>query len=764
MARVSNNEIPDLQTDWALDPQEKLPYSGQSVQNFIKKYLNMASFKAECIGFKNMKLYLFASPEDKQEWESTGIENYIDSTELVIVGTERKIQITNKNGDNNMYFTTSQDDALITVTFKSLFKDVLATKYEEDIEDVIFSVSIDPGARGNWQVIDTGTFVGYGNEYSIDVRKYLVTGASRIIIRATGNSSGATGQLNITATLTSMYITPANFTWNIPFIENNIYNLGGVNIGGNLNKILYVRVTNEKGYLKLYNKNLYTEQWVNKAYYFNELEFPEQGTGIYTVELWLESGTVISDKLIYNLMCISESEVGTAQLISTSSIPSKILNYSNNVLFEYVVYDRGNSVATPHVDVVAVVNQNNLKYFSEDLKNVNTSVIIPFELGIEIDSQETNMALIASISIGENLQRAVYPIDNSLAYPATSNYCFYLNPAMRNNTQENREYIVNTASPEYPVNATWTRMAWVDKIDGYTEDDTGRKCLFIPARSKCDIHYAPLEHLDIKTGKTIEFTYKVRNVSDYNEPVISIFSDDDKGGIGIKITPNNVLIFSRDKKAKLTQSLDIQDEVVINCIITIIPNYKVTYGNLCQIAINGVKSRSFEFEIDDSFSNPAHIVLGSNTSDTYIYKILVYEFGFEKGNFQTNMIASLPDSEARKHLYDIINQVCDTNGNIDYNSVQGRYNTMVVEMLNNSELPHHGLSKEYSAWCNVEFSFTDLPDYYRTKVWSFILKNCKIEGQGTTSMNYWLWNLRFRIDKSGSIVVIYPDNTEQIIY
>ena len=44
MARetISYNEIPDLNEDWSLDKRNGLPYSGSSVQNFLRSQLSNA--------------------------------------------------------------------------------------------------------------------------------------------------------------------------------------------------------------------------------------------------------------------------------------------------------------------------------------------------------------------------------------------------------------------------------------------------------------------------------------------------------------------------------------------------------------------------------------------------------------------------------------------------------------------------------------------------------------------------------------------------
>ena len=72
-------------------------------------------------------------------------------------------------------------------------------------------------------------------------------------------------------------------------------------------------------------------------------------------------------------------------------------------------------------------------------------------------------------------------------------------------------------------------------MDGHTVDEEGRKCLFIPAHSQVVIDYEALA--SVGSGKTLEFTYKVRNVADYSEPIITI-CDNPQSSIfkGIRIT------------------------------------------------------------------------------------------------------------------------------------------------------------------------------------------------------------------------------------
>ena len=116
-----------------------------------------------------------------------------------------------------------------------------------------------------------------------------------------------------------------------------------------------------------------------------------------------------------------------------------------------------------------------------------------YTASLEVEVAEAKMQLSATMTYG-NAQQVIYTIDNSKSYPATSEAVFYLNPAQRNNAQADREQIVNAINSVH-YDAEWTKMSWVDGVDGWTVDDEGRKCLFLPAFSRCNISYQPIAEL-----------------------------------------------------------------------------------------------------------------------------------------------------------------------------------------------------------------------------------------------------------------------------
>lgn len=292
----------------------------------------------------------------------------------------------------------------------------------------------------------------------------------------------------------------------------------------------------------------------------------------------------------------------------------------------------------------------------------------------------------------------IFTVDNSNSYPAVGGALFYLNAANRNNSQDNKTNIINEANKE-TISAEWTNMSWVS--DGWTTDDGGRKCLYLPARTGVNLNYSPFSSLG--QGKTIEITFKVKNASDANENIITICDEPDSPTFrGIRIRPNNILVHSRDLNIDNdNQSYDIPEDTLINMQVSVIRDYKVNYGNLCIIYVNGVRKKEFAYSTADSWITQANIILGSQTADLYVYNIRVYSKGFGTQDALQNYVASLPTSTDKKKAYDLFSSVIDDSYSVNYEKTKSVANVVTIEMLNGSELPHYGLSKDYSAKCNM---------------------------------------------------------------
>ena len=689
----------------------------------------------------------FKDDADKAEYIATGDESLIVGSPVPFSfsGTVSQIKVINEMPSANLYFTTKADEALITCSFVSQEKGLTDSAWEEVNEDFLVSVAIDRGNAGEFTPIITDQLVLNGNKLTFDVRKGLATGNNRVRVTAKGILSEATSSFTYQVNLTSMYLSPSNFTWYTPFIEGATYNLGGMMIGGNLQKVLKIKVAKE-GYEKIYEVNIGSATYITNAYTFTGLEFPTAGTGIYNVELWLDANGLESEHLKYNIICVAAADQYTARLISVSEQPDKVFNFAENSLFKYAIYNAGAATGTPHVKVSSIVKATPTVLVDEDLVDVPTGAPLDYTVAIEIETEEADVQLDAVITFG-NEQQTIYAVDNSKSYPATSGAVFYINPAIRSNAQENRDKIVNAIdSKVYDVDVT--RMAWTDGTDGWTTDNAGRKCLRLPAGSYFDIHYQPFAKMS--GSKTIEFTYKVENAADYTEPIITICDDPTSADFrGIKITPKEIAIHSRDLKDTELQNYKPTDEETLNVIISIVPNYKTNYGNLVKVWCNGSPVREFSFANNDSWLQSGNIILGSQTADVYLYKMRVYESAFGAPNAMQNFVNSLPTAEDKANAQAQIDKAINDSYQLDYDAcVKAGLNTMVIEMLGESVIPNllNPSSGQCNLWVNIHNKIEGELDNEMSALLSGTpILNQTIEGQGTTAMTYFRWNFRWKL-------------------
>lgn len=741
--------ITDLTTSW--EGYTKGDVEDIIKQEFARDKASIASkFGASYFDQDKMMQYFFATDDDKQQWLDSGDESLIvHSIPFNFSGTVNQVKVINEMASANLFFTTQSTEAKITCSFISQEKGITDSAWTDVNEDFEVSVMVDRGGSGSFATIVDKQSVLNGNSFTFDVRNSLATGANRVRVMVKGVQTESTASLTYTVTLTTMYLAPSNFAWYVPFVEGEAYSLGGMNIGGNLQKVLRIRVSREEAYLKEYEINIGDSIYTSTAYVFTGLEFPAAGSGVYNVELWLDANGLTSEHLSYNIICVKAEEKSTAQLVSVSDMPSSVLNFSENKLFEYCVYNKGLSTGSPTISLDTIVNTNKTNLKTETLVDVPTNRAISYSASLELEVVEAKMQLSATIDFG-NAQQVIYHIDNSKSYPATSEAVLYINPAQRSNVQGNRDKIVNAInSVEY--DAEWTGFSW-GTTDGWVADKGGRMCLRVPAFSRVNIAHQPMA--DLRTPITMEFVYKVENASDYDDPIITICDDpaNDKF-TGIRITPKNICVHSRDLKDSSLQDYNTIDEQILDVIVTIVPNYKTNYGNLAQVYCNGVKVRSFEFTSIGEWNVTNNIILGSDTADLSLYKMRVYHKGFDKTDAMRNFINSLPDLASREAMYNRLLSVTDDSYNLSYDScVRNGYNTMVIEMLGGKDIPSL-LNQEEGLLCNLQINIHnliegELDEEMADLLSGVLMESQGIEGQGTTAMTYGRWNFRWKLSSA----------------
>lgn len=724
-------------------------FTGQEIDNGVEAV--RTKIGAEYFDPATNTKFNFKDELDKAEWLSTGEPSLVLSeTAYNFSGTMYQIKVQSEMPSKNLFFTTKEEKAEITVSFASQKKGITDVSWQDIVEDYNISVYVDKGSTGTFTPLVVDQFVMSGKTFTFDVKKVLATGVNRVRVVAVGTESAdkAQGSEMFIVNLTSMYLSPSNFTWYKPFIEGETYSLGGMNIGGNLNKTLKVKMTKE-GYEKLYEVAIGSDIYTTTAYVFKGLEFPEGGTGVYNVDIWLDANGLESEHLSYNIICVSQADKFTAQLVAIGDPAKTVYNFSDNKLFEYCVYNGGTATATPHIKIAYVVNTNPTTIINEDLVNVATAAPLTYTASLEIEMEDESAALqLETLMTYGNEQVIVFPVDNSKSYPATTGAVFYMNPSARNNAQSNREKVINSITGA-ELDAAFTRMAWTDGTDGWTTDENGRKCLKLPAGCPMELAYQPMASV---SQKTIELVYKVKNAADYDEPIFSICSDvNDPNFRGIVIRPKNILIHSRDLNVNDSlQDYNTTDEETLHVLITIIPNYKTNYGNLAQIYVNGDKVRSFSFETADRWDVAANMKFGSESADTYWYKARVYDRGFESYDALKNYINSLPSTKAKEDAKAKIEAPLDDSYKLSYDEcVKNGLNTMVIEILDQDQtIPSIATpsAKQCNLWVKINNPIEGEMDADFARLFSGeIIEDQTIEGQGTTAMTYARWNFRWKL-------------------
>ena len=632
----------------------------------------------------------------------------------------------------NYRYTTSSEKMNISCTFTSKVK-YGDGDFEEYIEDAVFSV--EQYKNGSWVNLG-GSLVAHGGTFTFDVKPYMSTGNNTLRVTAAGIVSSAVGVKSTTVNVTSMAILPMSLDWYTAYKEgDSSFRLGGFKILGSLDKILHI-VVRGSDYEKTYTiDTIGTSQYEDFAFYVPNIEHPSK-TGVFKVDVWLEATAtgVLSEVLSFDIMCVAQEDITTAKLVCVNDIAEDVDNYAENTLFTYAAYDGGSSIAKPTI---------NLSFGSttiiEGQYDVSVGVPNVYKYSFAIETSDTDGVVTATITNG-NTVIANFPLRNDSTFAPVAGSTFTLDASTRYNTESNRENIINEVNGDV-ITATWKDMAWVDGMDGWTTDEDGYKCLLIPAKSSVEINYAPMASANTCT---IEMLYKVKNVSDFSEDIITMITDTSKSWMGLKIKPTNVLLHSQALfTSDLTQGYNTKDEELVHLAVVIASNYQ-QIGNIAMIYVNGVKKCSFEWSAGDLFAHNGILRIGSTTADTYLYKMRVYDFGFSWTQVRQNYYSSLPDIAKRTVLNRKEMSVLNDKNELDYSKIKGVYNTFVVELPDGALLPNKKNNPN-----NIPIEGTNLyidivqdPSCSIHGDWL----NVPLEGQGTTAMTYYRWNFRSKGD------------------
>lgn len=742
MARetISYNEIPDLNEDWSHDKRNGLPYSGSSVQNFLRSQLSNAISALR--GKYGSVVYEGGRINFYDEAGGTVLDT------ITITGTS---YIVNVGSSQQPTFTvlTSDTSSIITITPRTESIEFGSSTKEEYPEDYTFKVEVDSGSGFIDRTPSVNT-IKSGQSASIEVRNHLTTGVNRVRIVVTGAESGQPKTLVFTITLTSLSLS-CSHAWEQTWFGGSTYQIGGILFSGNIAKTLHVKV-DETEYTQDYAANT---QYVNVPTTFDLTNYAPAESGVKMVEIWMTGEGVETQHITYQIMYVAQKDISNPpQLICFNNIPSKVYNFSQEDLVKYAVYN------VPSLTTRVTARHDGVEdKILENTEDTIPNTVYTLSLNIQVDTQLTEGVSLLVEAFNDSVSKsAVIAVDNSKAFLPTPDAKFYLNTSLGNNATTDRTYIMNNAPVsegfQATYNATWENFTF--SKDAWDSDDEGNRALVVKAGSTLRIpDLKPLRSTtDVST--TFEFMFRADNVADYDTPILTCIDTetyDKSKSVGFILFPTRILLLSKDTRNEVFQQLPLGEGRIHHLCLVFQKQYGGKSLSLCRVFLNGVENLNFSYQDIDTFypttaKDYGGLVIGQQSTDVYLYMMRIYKKALEGQNAIDNFLnVVIENAEVNRLGIKDDNNVIDGTS-VDYNLVKkAGFNTFVVETDN--KLPSLKNPVSYSAGVNIHLEYNDHPE------WNVSIYDAPLDRQGTTSSLYMWANLRSKI--KNPLRWVYPN-------
>ena len=744
MAKVFDEPI-TRKTDWGGDESTGgLKVSGRRVQEFIKGSLDK-KYGFSRITSDNI-IQFFASSESAALYDEDPL-TYIDLLLGAMDapagggadGPAISVAIVNNLNTRSLYASKGAE-CFINFTFTSKSRGDTNDVWMDTGERGRVEISVRPESASDF-VVKRQFWINSNTATKVDISSYLETGANSVMVKITGEQTEKTAiALVYTVQLTSLSLADSGFAWWQAYTADMVI---PVRIGGNITKILNVKVTSESGaYSEEYHINLYNNIYMETAYNYR-LAHPNQ-TGVFKVEMYVSNadGQLKTNSLIYNIMCVA---VGQEEpLLVVNNILDTANNWAQNKFAEYAAYDGGKETTSLTATIRKDSESGALFYESSQTINCEQKYSLTTALEVEtIDDANFNLKLKLSATDVPIERYWTIPCDNSLGFSAVAGAEMYINPKKRTNEQLNKEVIINEIDSSQ-LNAVWSGFNW--SSDGWVEAAYGR-ALRVRRGASVAIDWMPFATECANIGKTIEVDFIANNILNPDVPIITI-NQNINGVRGLSITPNDVTMMTSALKNSTNQSTGLYNDKVTHISLVVMPD---AYGNdgfnLCFLYVNGVKNREFTYDSSDLFAHSGQLTIGSTGADVDVYGVRGYNTALTASGIVQNRINWLLDNES-KNIMRTRNNIQSTDGqSIDFEKCKSLFNVFTFD----KEFPSYNNKNKMTG--TLEVFFKDRPDN------NFVITNAPCDGQGTTSMKYYRWNLRWKLGSES--VVTYSNGTTE---
>ena len=763
--KTSPNSITSLADNWANDAANGLPFSGQAVQDFIKKQFGSKvgtwcwSPNVDASNFYH--IWGFATEADKQAYlaDPEGNASLLLANEALPISTVQ--------GDSYGAY---------------LFTDVSASK-EFVVMDGVLKVNLrfssvrnSGGDRlnmgeqgtlviqrktgsGDWQTVDERPNAIASSDYAdttsftqVDLSNCLVNGKQQIRVRAyftyeadDGAKKTATSAyvvIGSSVTKTRLLLSLAT-QWQTPFTSSDISL--SYYVQGSVAKTLNYEVSNASGDTEASGKvALGTAEYVETA---RDISISGLTHGVHHVKAWITvDGTdTRTDDVLSQVMVVTDSSDDTI-LVAVNDAAVKVTNYIQATLLRFAVYNP--KAETTDIKLV-VGNYSGTETYATSSMSVANWEVTEYSVALEIDSQDTSIDAYTHIqdASGKDLTDIIgFVVDNSQNFAPTSNPDFVLNPKVRSNNEADPAIIINGADGKQ-VAAIFTGFGF--QSDGWASDKDGNKCLRVPSGSSVNIDYEPYSSFIGSSAKTasltMEFDIATRNLADEDAPLLRCCSYDTSGNpIGFELKATDACFMTTNLQTRRDQDVVFQNDTKTHVAVNIVYNLSSSGVNYIRIFINGVINREMEYSTSDNFvqyvdgvMTSQGIRIGGSGADIDIYGIRIYKRAISAEQVRQDRLASFPTIE-EKLAFRAANDILGDGNLIDYTKAREKYNVM----LWTGELPSYADKNDKIG--DIQIHIVGDPAH------SGEMKNVSVKGQGTSSKGYWKWNGQFKTSYTDS--------------
>lgn len=516
-------------------------------------------------------------------------------------------------------------------------------------------------------------------EVSFNIGKYLALGDNILVVQVT-DSYGATRKLTFKINAVSISVTST-------FDDSKAY-VGAISFPytpmGAVEKTIHFVVDGKE-------TGTYITSVSNRQQTYS---ISAQAHGAHTLDVYatatINDTEVESDHLRYDIISIIS---GNNTPVIASSFRTAEVEQFSTLLIPYIVYNP----ATTTSDITLSANGIEISDQTIDRTRQTWSyrAETPGELELKIAC--------GSVTKTFNLTVTESEID---VRPEEADLVLFLTSVNRSNNEEGKN-IWNYGEIFAVLTAfNYATNGWIKTVDGFV-------ALRVNGDARVTIPYNSFANDFRSTGKTIEFEFETRDVTDYDSVILSCMN----AGIGLEVTAQKAIF--RSEQTSIETQFKEDERVRISFVIE-----KKAENRLIFVYINGEICGLIQYPEQDNFTqpNPAGISIGSSDCTADIFNIRVYDNALNRYQLLDNYIADMDNLELKRKLY-ARNNIYDDYGNLSYEKLANQNISFTIV----GELPTFKGDKK-----TVTLVYEDREHPER----SWVATGVEIDVQGTSSQWY----------------------------